>query len=65
MSSPEGREATMSGGPSDMGPAAGPHDAPLKLEEFLPYRLNVVANLVSQPVHAMPPWTCLSARKRE
>jgi len=48
MSSPEGREATMSGGPSDMGPAAGPHDAPLKLEEFLPYRLNVVANLVSQ-----------------
>jgi len=23
-------------------------DAPLKLEEFLPYRLNVVANLVSQ-----------------
>ncbi len=30
---------------------AGGHDpaaAPLKLEEFLPYRLNVVANLVSQ-----------------
>lgn len=29
-------------GPSD------PHVAPLKLEEFLPYRLNVVASLVSQ-----------------
>jgi DNA-binding MarR family transcriptional regulator len=31
--------------------AAGEHDpqaAPLKLEEFLPYQLNVVANLVSQ-----------------
>lgn len=28
--------------------AADPHAAPLKLEEFLPYRLNVVANLVSQ-----------------
>jgi DNA-binding MarR family transcriptional regulator len=27
--------------------AAG-HDAPLKLEHFLPYRLNVVASLVSQ-----------------
>src|SRR5215470_16108642 len=25
-----------------------PHGAPLKLEEFLPYRLNVVASLVSQ-----------------
>jgi DNA-binding MarR family transcriptional regulator len=29
------------------GPAE-PHTAPLKLEEFLPYRLNVVASLVSQ-----------------
>jgi DNA-binding MarR family transcriptional regulator len=28
--------------------AADPHAAPLKLEEFLPYRLNVVASLVSQ-----------------
>jgi DNA-binding MarR family transcriptional regulator len=28
--------------------AAPPHDAPLKLEEFLPYQLNVVASLVSQ-----------------
>src|SRR6266851_859821 len=31
--------------------AAGDHDpqaAPLKLEEFLPYQLNVVASLVSQ-----------------
>ena len=28
--------------------AAKPHEAPLKLETFLPYRLNVVASLVSQ-----------------
>src|ERR1700681_1235564 len=28
--------------------ATDPHAAPLKLEEFLPYRLNVVASLVSQ-----------------
>jgi DNA-binding MarR family transcriptional regulator len=28
--------------------ASGPDPAPLKLEEFLPYRLNVLANLVSQ-----------------
>lgn len=28
--------------------AADPHGAPLRLEEFLPYRLNVVASLVSQ-----------------
>jgi DNA-binding MarR family transcriptional regulator len=28
--------------------AAASHDAPLRLEEFLPYRLNVVATLVSQ-----------------
>ena len=27
---------------------AKPHEAPLKLETFLPYRLNVVASLVSQ-----------------
>src|SRR6516164_3674622 len=27
--------------------SADPHAAPLKLEEFLPYRLNVVASLVS------------------
>ena len=44
----------MSNGPSDDGStdaavAVGRGDnAPLKLEEFLPYRLNVVANLVSQ-----------------
>jgi DNA-binding MarR family transcriptional regulator len=37
-------------GPSDKTepPAASRDAAPLKLEEFLPYRLNVVANLVSQ-----------------
>jgi DNA-binding MarR family transcriptional regulator len=29
-------------------PVAGGDQAPLKLEEFLPYRLNVVANVVSQ-----------------
>src|SRR5260221_9671690 len=28
--------------------ATDPHAAPLKLEEFLPYRLNVVASFVSQ-----------------
>jgi DNA-binding MarR family transcriptional regulator len=47
----------MSNGPPDDGTAAAPigtgpmgpgDDAPLKLEEFLPYRLNVVASLVSQ-----------------
>ncbi|MCX7314969.1 MAG: MarR family winged helix-turn-helix transcriptional regulator [Alphaproteobacteria bacterium] len=33
----------------DAAPAAGHgDDAPLKLEQFLPYRLNVVASLVSQ-----------------
>ena len=30
------------------GPAAAPAEAPLRLEEFLPYRLNVLASLVSQ-----------------
>jgi DNA-binding MarR family transcriptional regulator len=40
----------MNNGPSDeAAAAAGRGDsAPLKLEEFLPYRLNVVASLVSQ-----------------
>jgi DNA-binding MarR family transcriptional regulator len=42
----------MSNGPSDgstAGSPAGRSDgAPLKLERFLPYRLNVVASLVSQ-----------------
>jgi DNA-binding MarR family transcriptional regulator len=40
----------MNNSPSDeAGSAAGRgDDAPLKLEEFLPYRLNVVASLVSQ-----------------
>jgi DNA-binding MarR family transcriptional regulator len=42
----------MSNGPSDDGTAGMPvgrgDNAPLKLEEFLPYRLNVVASLVSQ-----------------
>jgi DNA-binding MarR family transcriptional regulator len=39
----------MSNVPSDDGAAAGRGDnAPLKLESFLPYRLNVVASLVSQ-----------------
>ena len=35
---------------SSAGPQAqrAPHDAPLKLEEFLPYRLNLVASLASQ-----------------
>jgi DNA-binding MarR family transcriptional regulator len=28
--------------------AAGAHEAPLRLEDFLPYRLNVLASLVSQ-----------------
>lgn len=32
----------------DTDAAAAPADAPLKLEEFLPYRLNVLASLVSQ-----------------
>ena len=30
------------------GGTAAPAEAPLRLEEFLPYRLNVLANLVSQ-----------------
>jgi DNA-binding MarR family transcriptional regulator len=42
----------MSTGPSDDGatdtPAGRGDGAPLKLETFLPYRLNVVASLVSQ-----------------
>jgi DNA-binding MarR family transcriptional regulator len=42
----------MSNGPPDDGtvgmPAGRGDNAPLKLEEFLPYRLNVVASLVSQ-----------------
>jgi DNA-binding MarR family transcriptional regulator len=40
----------MNNVPADeTGPAAGRgENAPLKLEEFLPYRLNVVASLVSQ-----------------
>jgi DNA-binding MarR family transcriptional regulator len=29
-------------------PAQGRHDAPLRLEDFLPYQLNVAASLVSQ-----------------
>jgi DNA-binding MarR family transcriptional regulator len=40
----------MTNGPSEEAgaPAARGDNAPLKLEEFLPYRLNVVASLVSQ-----------------
>ena len=40
----------MEEGAVDNGPprASAPDEAPLKLEEFLPYRLNVLANLVSQ-----------------
>src|SRR5215204_5989785 len=40
----------MTNGPSDETANAGGRadNAPLKLEQFLPYRLNVVANLVSQ-----------------
>jgi hypothetical protein len=42
----------MSNGPSDDSTAGTPagrgDNAPLKLEGFLPYRLNVVASLVSQ-----------------
>jgi DNA-binding MarR family transcriptional regulator len=46
----------MTGGPpakgaddtSDVAPKGRGDNAPLKLEEFLPYRLNVVASLVSQ-----------------
>jgi DNA-binding MarR family transcriptional regulator len=54
MSKPEGGGATMSNGPSEAGMSAERADlgrddnSPLKLEEFLPYRLNVVASLVSQ-----------------
>jgi DNA-binding MarR family transcriptional regulator len=33
---------------SEQVPAGAPDEAPLKLEEFLPYRLNVLASLVSQ-----------------
>jgi DNA-binding MarR family transcriptional regulator len=33
---------------SEQVPAGAPEEAPLKLEEFLPYRLNVLASLVSQ-----------------
>ncbi len=33
---------------SEQARASGHETAPLKLEEFLPYRLNVLANLVSQ-----------------
>src|SRR3984957_3925408 len=42
--------ATMSGSTAknETRRAAEAHAAPLKLEEFLPYRLNVVASLVSQ-----------------
>jgi DNA-binding MarR family transcriptional regulator len=44
------RRATMSGGTArnELRGDAGSGAAPLKLEEFLPYRLNVVASLVSQ-----------------
>jgi DNA-binding MarR family transcriptional regulator len=33
---------------SEQVPVGAPDEAPLKLEEFLPYRLNVLASLVSQ-----------------
>jgi DNA-binding MarR family transcriptional regulator len=33
---------------AEPGGRRAPHEAPLKLEEFLPYRLNVVASLTSQ-----------------
>ena len=33
---------------SEQAPMGTPEEAPLKLEEFLPYRLNVLASLVSQ-----------------
>ncbi len=35
-------------GAEGAGPAHAAHDAPLKLDEFLPYQLNVAASLVSQ-----------------
>jgi hypothetical protein len=44
-------EAAMTGAITAKTDAPGAHDpqaAPLKLEEFLPYQLNVVASLVSQ-----------------
>src|SRR6185437_12965112 len=46
-----GATGTMSDGPAESGLDAAPAtrgDALLKLEEFLPYRLNVVASLSSQ-----------------
>ena len=42
-----GGGATLTNGTAD-GPVSRGNTAPLKLEEFLPYRLNVLANLVSQ-----------------
>jgi DNA-binding MarR family transcriptional regulator len=33
---------------SEQAEASAPHEAPLKLDDFLPYRLNVLASLVSQ-----------------
>ncbi len=32
----------------EQGQTSAPHEAPLKLDDFLPYRLNVLASLVSQ-----------------
>jgi DNA-binding MarR family transcriptional regulator len=41
-------EASRDEAPSTVATAVARDGAPLKLEEFLPYRLNVVASLVSQ-----------------
>jgi DNA-binding MarR family transcriptional regulator len=45
-----GHRAFEAGGEDNAAPdaAKGAHAAPLRLEEFLPYQLNVIANLVSQ-----------------
>src|SRR5579862_113451 len=50
MFAPRGRRRDMMGSTAkdEVRAAAQAHAAPLKLEEFLPYQLNVVASLVSQ-----------------
>ena len=47
MPEPDGRRAAAETEQAPGG-AVAPADAPLRLEDFLPYRLNVLASLVSQ-----------------